>query len=1345
MLPIVPAAEPRIRINKIRVTSIDIVPVTGEHEDCPFYLDKSHTLEINLKNTGDVYLEDLNVSYQIYKQGGIVELEGYKVTSIDLTPGATTDDTGGPITFTWNPSEINNWYVINVTIIKASVFGDMKFISISETGLNVTIKEIKNKVEPVDYGLFQFRAAEHNGAWPYTNTNVTVTVKNLGNVNFNTDFNVEATIYNTTGAQKWTDNKTGNGLNAGTELSVILKSWKPDADGLWTIKMQTNVSGIFTNLSMPLLIQNVTDGNVVKILNYKNGTTYANESIEAKVMVKNSGNKKILVDYKAKLEIREKISNALMFQEILTIPKIVGNNIITPGNSAQVNFSAWNASNGIKEGDYWLNVTLENAKEVNGTSINNMTFIMIHIENTTSLEVAITQPETDGRYPHNSTYRTVKAVVTNTGTQPANGYNLTLSIVDDNSGMEIFNDQINRSSVLGAGSSSSHTFATWPDVYNGNFTYTVSVKFTTKTVIEHSVERKIVFAGGPDWGNVTGMVTSNSVGLKDVMVGVLEDGMLIEFDETDANGNYKVTNIPADTTPGTIYNVSAYKYGYPEKWNNNVAVINGKETTGIDFELGGLLPMGNITGTVTIIEGGMKNPSLNYTTVQISVEGTPLSVNPDVAGNFVINSVVAGKVNVSATKNNFQPDWDDNVQVIAGQNVSVDLTLVEDWAIEVIPAHQAVDVPINTKIKVTFETDINRTTVNSTTFIVTDKDSNLMGDASDSAQLVWASNNKSFEFKPAGGLAYGENYLIKLTTGVKTPVGAKAVHRNWKSTFTTEIITAPVSGFVVDDESGDPISGANVKVGSTTTQTGSDGSYTLNVQVPALNVSVVASAPYYKTGSLKENDFAEGVVYRNFNISLKRDIKITVKVEINDDNTVVNHLVTLKNVDTDTLILVVFGEPIELSTLTLTLKTAAGTVVNGNSTYDDATTTLTFDPLEELDTETTYKLAITDSLENETGVKILSWDVTWTFETLETLKYWSALEYAPKGAEVALSDPVTVTFNEPMNTSSVESAFSISPLVAGGTFAWNANGTKFTWTHDGFDAGETYTVQILYTATTQLDEIGMLNHTWTFSTVKPPSSFKIGPITDKDGKPMDYAEVTITDENGDIVYGGKTDAEGYITFTSDEGLEPGNYTVKVSKYGYQPETFNFEVDDDGTIIPGYDMPEMKKSESKEEEPIWAYLVMIILIVLIIVFLIMALMPKKRAEEELIEEEAEEEEEEELEEEFDEEDEEDLDEEDEELDEEIDEQEQEELEDFETEEEPFEEEDEALEEELDEKAFEEEELEEEELPSEEVDEAELPEEEAELPDEEAELTEDEAESTKDEPEKTASDEDEEEWE
>ncbi|MDD3626450.1 MAG: Ig-like domain-containing protein [bacterium] len=72
---------------------------------------------------------------------------------------------------------------------------------------------------------------------------------------------------------------------------------------------------------------------------------------------------------------------------------------------------------------------------------------------------------------------------------------------------------------------------------------------------------------------------------------------------------------------------------------------------------------------------------------------------------------------------------------------------------------------------------------------------------------------------------------------------------------------------------------------------------------------------------------------------------------------------------------------------------------------------------------------------------------------------------------VDLNKTLTITFNEEMDTGTVEIAFSISPLVAGATsFIWSSGNKVLSWSHTtNFSADNTYTVTI---STAALDTSG---------------------------------------------------------------------------------------------------------------------------------------------------------------------------------------------------------------------------------------------------------------------------------
>ncbi|HEY8745291.1 MAG TPA: malectin domain-containing carbohydrate-binding protein, partial [Chloroflexota bacterium] len=83
---------------------------------------------------------------------------------------------------------------------------------------------------------------------------------------------------------------------------------------------------------------------------------------------------------------------------------------------------------------------------------------------------------------------------------------------------------------------------------------------------------------------------------------------------------------------------------------------------------------------------------------------------------------------------------------------------------------------------------------------------------------------------------------------------------------------------------------------------------------------------------------------------------------------------------------------------------------------------------------------------------------------------------------VYLNQPISVAFSQPMNQSSVQSAFSISPSVTG-TFFWNSDGTNVTFTPSSNMNSLTQYAAVLSTAAQDLAGTPLAAATsWTFTT-----------------------------------------------------------------------------------------------------------------------------------------------------------------------------------------------------------------------------------------------------------------------
>ncbi|MCL7413615.1 MAG: Ig-like domain-containing protein, partial [ANME-2 cluster archaeon] len=95
----------------------------------------------------------------------------------------------------------------------------------------------------------------------------------------------------------------------------------------------------------------------------------------------------------------------------------------------------------------------------------------------------------------------------------------------------------------------------------------------------------------------------------------------------------------------------------------------------------------------------------------------------------------------------------------------------------------------------------------------------------------------------------------------------------------------------------------------------------------------------------------------------------------------------------------------------------------------------------------------------------------------------------PAGTYIPVSRRINVTFSEPMDQTSVESAFSISPVTKG-TFSWNGN-TMTYLPNSNLAFETTYTVNIGTGAVDIADNNIQAEHTWQFTTDVVPTSYNI--------------------------------------------------------------------------------------------------------------------------------------------------------------------------------------------------------------------------------------------------------------
>jgi len=169
------------------------------------------------------------------------------------------------------------------------------------------------------------------------------------------------------------------------------------------------------------------------------------------------------------------------------------------------------------------------------------------------------------------------------------------------------------------------------------------------------------------------------------------------------------------------------------------------------------------------------------------------------------------------------------------------------------------------------------------------------------------------------------------------------------------------------------------------------------------------------------------------------DIRLE-KIDIHDTTppTVTGNEPTGTNVPVMTVITVTFDESMN----TTSVEDAFSIAPSVAGTLSWSGDTMTFTPDSDLTSDTTYEITIGTGAEDLAGNPLAA-AYTWDFTTAEPdTTAPTVTDNTPTGTDVSVTTVITVTFNESMNTTSVEDAFSIGPSVAG-TLSWSGDTMTF--------------------------------------------------------------------------------------------------------------------------------------------------------------------------------------------------------------------------------------------------------------------------------------------------------------
>lgn len=218
-------------------------------------------------------------------------------------------------------------------------------------------------------------------------------------------------------------------------------------------------------------------------------------------------------------------------------------------------------------------------------------------------------------------------------------------------------------------------------------TYNVTVLFpkghVSKTLSSISVTTGTITRGHDmtleHSGIISGTVTDMSSNpLANVTVTAVSTSMTIGTAETDASGHYSIS----DGLANGNYAVTATYPGWFAFPNSSVAVVEGQETSNIDFTMNNLTaPSGTITGKVT--DTGNAPIAGALVTAEGQTTFSSESAYTDAAGNYLISTgLPKDTYNVTASARGYTP---------SSQNVSVTVNTVSqaDFPLTKIPPAQS--------------------------------------------------------------------------------------------------------------------------------------------------------------------------------------------------------------------------------------------------------------------------------------------------------------------------------------------------------------------------------------------------------------------------------------------------------------------------------------------------------------------------------------------------------------------------------------------------------------------------------------------------------------------------------
>lgn len=159
-------------------------------------------------------------------------------------------------------------------------------------------------------------------------------------------------------------------------------------------------------------------------------------------------------------------------------------------------------------------------------------------------------------------------------------------------------------------------------------------------------------------GTVTDVGTDEALYNASVSVRV---GVITITATTDVDGAYRIPNLPSG-----VYSVTAAMTGFEPSTKNNVAVFNGVETVGVDFQL---------AEKPTKLYGVVRAGTFLVPGALITVVGTDLSTNTSIEGYYEIANITVGTHSLTASLEGYNTVTVTGIVIVRGGETQVNINM----------------------------------------------------------------------------------------------------------------------------------------------------------------------------------------------------------------------------------------------------------------------------------------------------------------------------------------------------------------------------------------------------------------------------------------------------------------------------------------------------------------------------------------------------------------------------------------------------------------------------------------------------------------------------------------------